>query len=192
MKTRILLLSLISLLFISCNSDSTGLDNDKTNKILMLKVDYTTNTFVGGTEFSFAKQTDDFTIKSEYVEPGDFGSVKLIYKELDDTLFIGTIHWSGLGEMTFPKSLQPSSSFKVDLKEIFILPPNGFENVFNPDNLKYDDDKYMQVWSGVQNLVKVREYISSNPSQNTKLFLYTPSVGEGDPLDWYWIIYLKS
>ena len=192
MKTRILLLSLISLLF-SCNSDSAVLEEDiKTNDVLMLKVNYTTNTFAGGAEFKFAKQTNDFTIINEYVEPSDFGSLKLIYKELNVTLFSGTIHWSGLGKMTFPESLKPSNSFKTVGTEEMILPPkNGFENVFNPNNQKHDYDEYLQAWSGVQNLVLVREYLSSYTSQKIKLFLYTPSVGEGNPLDWYWIIFLQ-
>ena len=28
--------------------------------------------------------------------------------------------------------------------------------------------------------------------QKVKLFLYKPSVGMGDPLDWDWIVYLKK
>ena len=188
MKTSIILLSLISLLF-SCNSDNADLDETTSTQVLMLKVDYTTNTFEGGTEFHFSKQTDSLTIVNEYVEPNDFGSVKLIYQELNEPLFDGTIHWMGLGKMTFPESLQPAHDFKnVDTKDLR-YPMGGFENVFNPKNEKHD---YNKVWLSVQGLVKVREYLIANPNQKAKLFLYTPSVGEGNPLDWDWIIYLKK
>lgn len=188
MKTRILLLSLISLLF-SCNSDYVDLDIDAPSQVLMLKVDYTTHAFEGGTVFGFSKQTDDFTIINEYAEPGDFGSVKLIYKELNETLFFGTIHWMGLGKMTFPERLKPAKDFKnVDTMDL-VYPMGGFENVFNPNNQKYEYDK---VFLSVQGLVKVREYLYANPNQKVKMFLYTPSVGVGDPLDWDWIIYLKK
>ena len=110
MKTRILLLSLISLL-LGCNSDNVDLNNDAPTQVLMLKVDYTTHAFEGGTEFGFSKQTGDFTIINEYKEPGDFGSIKLIYKELNEILFFGTIHWMGVGEMTFPKNLKSPKDF---------------------------------------------------------------------------------
>ena len=186
MKTRILLLSLISLL-LSCNSEIV--DKIRTTEVLMLKVDYTTHAFEGGTEFNFSGHTDNFTIINEYVEPSDFGSVKLTYKELNETLFDGTIHWMGLGEMTFPKKLKSPKEFEFTITQDFVYPINGFENVFNPQNQKYEYDK---VWSSVQNIMKVREYLIANPEQKVKVFLYTPSVGEGDPLDWDWIVYLKK
>lgn len=187
MKTRVLILSLMSLL-ISCNSDSIDIDESVT-QVLMLKVDYTTNIFVGGTDFNFSKLNGNFTIVNEYVEPNDFGSVKLIYKELNETLFNGTIHWMGLGKMTYPESLKAADDFEIVSTKDLVYPKNGFENVFNPHNQKYE---YYKVWLSVQNLVKVREYLIANPNQKVKLFLYTPSVGAGDPLDWDWIIYLKK
>lgn len=187
MKTRVLILSLISLLF-SCNSDYVDID-EETTQVLMLKVDYTTNTFEGGIEFNFLNETDNFTIVNEYVEPNDFGSVKLIYKELNKTLFNGTIHWMGLGEMTYPEKLESPKTFKTVGTYDLVYPKNGFENVFNPNNQKYE---YEVVWQSIQQLVKVREYLHANPDQKVKLFLYTPSVGAGDPLDWDWIFYLKK
>ncbi len=67
--------------------------------------------------------------------------------------------------------------------------PTGFENVFNPHDRELDCDK---AWLSVQGLVKVREFLAANPNQKAKLFPYTPSVGEGNPTDWYWVIYLKK
>lgn len=191
MKTKFLFLFLACVL-LGCNSENIDLDinieTDAPNQVLLLKVDYTTNDFEGGTILGFSKQTDNFTITNEYVEPGDFGSVKLIYKELSQTLFEGTIHWMGLGKMAFPQKLEPASSFKRVITQDFYR-ANGFENVFNPDKRELDYDK---PWISVQGLVKTREFLTANPNQKAKLFLYTPSVGEGDPKDWYWIIYLKK
>ena len=189
MKTKILFLFLIGILF-GCNSDNMDINlaTDAPNQILMLKVDYTTNTFEGGTIFGFSKPTDNFTIINEYVEPSDFGNVKLIYKELNETLFAGTIHWMGLGKMTFPEKLEPANSFE-HVKTYDLRYPNGFEVVFNPDNRELD---YGKAWQSVQGLVKVREFLAANPDQKAKLFLYTPSVGAGNPKDWYWVIYLKK
>jgi len=179
-------------LLLSCakNIDLQKKQNGQaTNKVLMLKVDYTTNTFEGGREFTFTKPATTFTITNQYKAPGDFGSIKLIYHELNETLFDGTIHWMGLGQMNFPRSLQPSGKFDKMLTTDFIYPINGFQNVFNPNNEDYD---YTSVWMSIQPLVKVREYLKSNPDQTVKIFLYTPSVGVGNPADWDWIIYIKN
>lgn len=189
MKTKILFLFLTGILF-GCNSENmdAGIETNAPNQILMLKVDYTTNAFQGGTILGFRKKTDKFTIENQYVEPSDFGSIKLIYKELDRTLFEGTIHWMGLGKMTFPEKLEPANSFEFVLTKDLRY-PGGFENVFNPGHRELDYDK---AWLSVQGLVKVREFLDANPDQKAKLFLYTPSVGVGDPTDWYWVIYLKK
>ncbi|KUK78350.1 MAG: hypothetical protein XD92_0370 [Proteiniphilum acetatigenes] len=186
MQVRILFLLFIGLL-LGCNSENVFVD-DTPGQVLMLKVDYTTNRFEGGTEFHFSRSTDDFTIENEYKEPGDFGNVKLRYKELNEPLFEGTIHWMGLGEMLFPEKLEPARNFDRLVTEDIVYPVNGFEDVFNPLNL---DLEYDAAWFAVQNLVKAREYLRANPAQKVKLFLYTPSVGEGNPEDWDWIIYLK-
>ena len=184
MKTKLLFLFLMGIL-LGCTSEN--IVTDAPTQVLMLKVDYTTNTFEGGTILGFSRQTENFTITNKYVSPGDFGSVKLIYKELNQTLFEGSIHWMGLGKMTFPEKLEPASSFEHVITED-IRYPSGFEDVFNPDNRELD---YEMPWYSVQGLVKVREFLADNPDQKVKMFLYTPSVGEGDPKDWYWVIYLK-
>lgn len=186
MKVKILILLFIGLL-LGCDSEDMSVD-DTANRILLLKVDYTTNTFEGGTEFHFSQQTDNFTIENEYKEPSDFGYVKLRYTELDEPLFEGTIHWMGLGEMKYPEKLEPANKFKRVPTEDLVYPVNGFENVFDPQNLDLD---YNGAWVTAQQLVKAREYLRANPSQKVKLFLYTPSVGEGNPEDWSWIIFLK-
>lgn len=190
MKTKSLLLFLLVVLF-GCSSENVdiGIDSDSPNQILMLKVDYTTNAFEGGTILGFSERSKSFSIINEYVEPSDFGSVKLIYKELNQTIFSGTIIWGGLGKMIFPEKLEPTKNFEVDPLKIYVLPKNGFKDVFNSGNLELN---YEKPWSSVQGLVKVREFLDENPNQKVKLFLYTPSVGVGNPKDWYWIIYLKK
>ena len=189
MKTKILFLFLTGILF-GCNSENMdiSMETNAPTQVLMLKVDYTTNAFEGGTIFGFSQKTDKFTMESKYVEPSDFGSVQLVYKELNRTLFQGTIHWMGLGKMTFPEKLEPAKSFE-HVKTYDLRYPAGFENVFNPHDRELDYDK---AWLSVQGLVKVREFLAANPDQKAKLFLYTPSVGVGDPTDWYWVIYLKK
>lgn len=193
--TKFVFLLFAAILF-ACKADDvetkinaeTDIESDAPNQVLMLKVDYTTNTFDGGTILGFSKKNNNFTIEDEYVPPGDFGSVKLIYKELNEPLFFGTIHWMGLGEMTFPEKLEPADSFKHTLTND-VRYPKGFEGIVIPESLKIN---YEKPWLSVQGLLKVRQFLADNPEQKVKMFLYTPSIGEGNPEDWFWMIYLKK
>ena len=167
---------------------SEGASCGSEGNVLMLKVDFLTNTFRGGYEYSFDNAPNSFTITKDYRSPGDFGYLKLFYSEINEMLFYGTIVWMGCGKMYFPTYLLPANSFdRVDTKD-YVFPVNGFENLLMVT--EYSD--YGQVWNSVQGLVKVRGYLGANPQQKVKLFLYTPSVGVGDPADWYWILFLKK
>lgn len=192
MKAKLFLFILLSIL-LGCSSDelnsNVDLDADAPNQVLLLKVDYTSNTFEGGAILSFKEQTESFTIENEYTPPGDFGSIKLFYKELNKQVFFGTIHWMGLGEAQYPEKWELPNKFSATSSEDFVQPHNGFVNVFDPQDQKPDHSK---AWLSVQYLVKVREYLTANPNQTVQLFLYTPSVGVGNPEDWYWVFFLKK
>lgn len=191
MRTKIFLLTAIVILT-GCNPDDLHTGKKSVNQVLMLQVDYTTLAFEGGVEFHFEKPTDGFTITHEYVPPSDFGKVKLFYKELDELLFEGTIHWMGTGKMIFPEKLVPADKFNATVTHDLIIPVNGFEDIFNPDNRNFENEDYYNVWLSVQYLTKTRMYLGANPLQKVKMFLYTPSVGEGDPMDWKWIVFLMK
>ena len=195
MKKIISLLSLFILLT-SCSNDdaianlnSTGLlFEPETNKVLLLKVDYTTNTFEGGKELTFDSNTTTFSTNYQYVTPADFGSIKIFYTELNTQLFYGDIIWMGTGEIHFPTDFQPASSFEfVNTFAAIDLP--SVENIFNPNNEIFD---YTNPLNQVIYLSKVIEYRASNPNASAKIFLYQPSVGIGDPATWKWIIIFKN
>ncbi len=98
----------------------------------------------------------------------------------------------GTGKMNFPEKLVPADKFNKVITEDLVIPSNGFENIFNPDNHDLTYEYYYEIWLRVQNLTKAREYLRVNPLQKVKVFLYTPSVGVGNPLDWNWIVYLQK
>lgn len=192
MKTKFLTLFALIIVLASCIGSEDDLANTnpvQDNKVLLLKIDYTTNTFEGGKEFTFSDTTATFNIQVEHQQPADFGGIQLYYKELDAKLFDGTIVWNGTGAISYPESFEPASSFEVVLTNDYVYPTEGFENVFNPNNETYD---YQTVWSAAQSLVKTREYLFSNPDAKARIFLYTPSVGIGNPEEWDWIIVLKN
>ena len=107
METKILTFVAIIMTLISCsnNNDETNNQITSPNNVLVLKVDYNTNQFEGGKELSFTTTTSNMTINNQYVSAGDFGSIKLKYQELNETLFDGTIVWSGLGQINYPQNL---------------------------------------------------------------------------------------
>ena len=185
------LLSTLSILLLnSCSKNRTEIIADNNgNKVLLLKVDYTTNKFEGGKELIFTDSAATFTVANEYKAPGDFGNIKLIYRELEATLFDGTIIWSGTGKMNYPQNLQGPEQFNSVATADFVSPGSGFENVFNPGNKVYN---YTAPWSAIQKLVKVRTYLKAYPAQSVKLFLYAPSVGIGNPAEWDWIFFIKN
>ena len=191
MKSNFLIiLSLVFTLF-SCSREEDEMiaPDVNPNNVLVLKVDYNTNAFEGGKELFFTETTSTMTVSNQYVQPADFGSLQLIYTELNETIFDGTIVWNGLGQMNFPQNMLPANQFEHVLTADYVLPASGFENVFNPNNASYN---YESVWTSVQGLVKVRQYLQSNPTATVKLFLYTPSVGFGNPEEWDWIVIMKN
>lgn len=190
MKSNFLIILSVVFTLFSCSNDeadTTPIANP--GNVLVLKVDYNTNAFEGGKELSFANATSTMTVSNQYVSPSDFGSIKLIYAELNETIFDGTIVWNGLGQITFPQNLLQADQFERVLTADYVEPISGFENVFNPNNTTYD---YEPIWISVQGLVKVRQYLLSNPNATVKIFLYTPSVGYGNQEEWDWIIIMKN
>lgn len=192
MKTKIFCLLMIGLLIGCSSGDPADPEQTPKNKVLLLKVDYTSEVFEGGKEFHFPEPSEAFTIAERYEPPGDFGIVELRYEEINEVLFFGTIVWMGLGEMSFPANIRPPEQFALVETEDYVSPGKGFENIFDPYDQQEENFDYTEIWASVQNLVKVREYLDSNPNQKVKIFLYAPSVGVGNPLDWDWFIFMKK
>lgn len=195
MKNKILLMGL-GLLLVACSDETTApVEKVKENKVLMLKVDLLTSAFEGGKELTF-EEASAFTIGVDYESPGDFGGIKLKYQELNAPLFEGTIHWMGLGEMSYPE-IDPPSAFSTS--EILVMLPgeNQREVIqYLPDAMPLDEwpyqPDYETLWSAVSSLHIVRDYRAANPNSKVNFFLYTPSVGVGNPADWDWFIILKN
>lgn len=185
------LMGLIILTITSCDKKVNSNNPTSNNStVLLLKVDYTTNIFMGAKEIVLPTDSPSFNITSQYVSPADFGSIKLTYKEINQTIFNASIIWMGDGVMSFPASFDSSSNFSYVTLNDTINPVAGFKDVFNPMNTSYD---YYQVWYSVQRLTKVRQFLQNTTANSAvKLFLYTPGVGSGDPTKWYWVIFLKK
>ena len=191
MKKPLFVLLVFISLFSSCSEENAPVDDttDEPNKVLLLKVDYLTNIFQGGKETTYSENSNSFTISHQIVAPVDFGNIKLKYDEINQILFDGDIIWMGLGQIHYPQNMLAANQFGAVLTADVVFPTKNFNPILPQPNL---GNNYNQVWMAVQNLVKVRQYLISNPTGVVHLYLYTPSVGVGDPADWKWIILMKN
>ena len=191
MKKLLLIIFFFVSLFSSCTEEnSTSAENTtQPNQVLLLKVDYLTNTFQGGKETSYTETSNSYTISHQSIPAVDFGNIKLKYNEINQILFDGDIIWMGLGQIHYPQNMLAANQFDAVLTADVVFPSTNFNHILPEPNLS---NNYNQVWMAVQNLVKVRQYLISNPTGVVHLYLYTPSVGVGNPADWKWIILMKN
>lgn len=191
MKKAVVFLMLIGLV-LSCDKNDEQEIKNETNKVVLLKVDYLTNVFEGGKELEFSPSTS-FTISSNYVPPSDFGSIQLFYSELNETIFDGTIVWSGTGQRSYPAGIDLPNTFSHSTNNLPMPNISMFEKVIYSQFSIYPDTiEYANIWNSINNLELVSDYRNSNPNGKINLFLYTPSVGAGIPAEWDWYIYLKN
>ncbi len=192
MKSFILFVIFICL-FTCSNSDETITVPIESNKVLLLKVDYTAHSLEGAKELIFEESTDNFEISFEYQAPGDFGNIKLFYNQLDEVIFDGTIIWLGTGEIAFPDTFISAESLNTIDNSLELPSLSLFQNVIYDEFAYYPEDiDYSSMWNAIDNLELVSEYRSSNPNSSINVFLYTPSVGIGNPLEWDYFIILKN
>jgi hypothetical protein len=185
---KIIFLSVVILLLTAC---SDGIE--KGTKILMLKVDYMTSEFEGGHEQLISTKksgnANEIPISVDYVSPGDFGNIALYYQPSKELIFDGSIIWMGCGEITYPRSFNdPDYYEKMNEK---VKQPDTFQYInYEPESFGTDSSDYSKIWEAVSDLAIVSEYMKSN--KKVGLFLYTPSVGVGDPYDWDWFVIMET
>ena len=172
----------------STGSDVTSTPGTSSAKLLILKVDYTNRIFEGGQEINLTGaiiNCDSIPLKKEYQSPGDFGNLRLLYLFTNDTIFDGSIIWSGHGRMRLPKTLNPPNSFLVLNNKIVMPDSSRLQNL----HFTYPASRDSIPWSAISNLDIVKQYLKYN--KKVGYFLYTPSVGMGNPAEWDWFFILS-
>lgn len=191
---KILLVSLLGMFATACSDDTETIVNEPVtqNNVLLLKVDYTTQAFEGGKELEF-ENADGFTISKTFNQPSDFGDITLKYEQTGDTLFYGSIHWNGAGQIYYPENISPANGFTALPQALPLPAESNFEVIYPLDTDEPQDEvPYTALWNAVASLQKVKEYREANPTAKIYLYLYTPSVGFGNPEEWKWIIFIKN
>ena len=189
---RYLTYFILSILLFACTKEEVIPKEEcreaSANTVLLLKVDYTTNTFEGGFEQAINQGLsagDSLPIRVDLVAPSDFGNISLYYGPTNDLLFDGSIIWMGTGEISFPASFNGANTYTLT-DSISALPDSSRFQLM----LGYEPDDYAAIWESIDDLCIVLEYLKSN--KNIGLFLYAPSVGVGNPADWDWIFVMSK
>ena len=168
-------------------------DTDLHKNILISKVDYLTFRYKGfyalnvqnpvqtGTEIPFL---------AEYQAPCDFGWIKLYYQNTDNLLMSGDITWMGCGQLEFPTGFRAGRQLNNRLpypgqnKISFINDAGTYQTVT-------DDADLQRIWQTVSKQQEFRRYYA-NSHKKVAVYLYTPSVGIGNPADWYYLVFIEQ
>lgn len=168
-------------------------ESDLRKHILISKVDYMTYQYKGFYALNVSGKTDAdafIPIVSEYQSPGDFGFIRLYYRNTGNLLLDGTIIWDGCGQLLFP------GSFRAGLPEKEALPFPGVDLFRRLDTagryIETVDEKEMRhIWQSVSQQKEFRHYYGNSRKQVT-VYLYGPSVGMFDPYAAYYLVFTEQ
>jgi len=186
---KLLLLTLLIVLHSACtrHCDCTI----KANRILLLKVDFLTYQFEGAFEQVLSSPFGNFDtipISNDFTPPGDFGNLTMYYLPDSEVVFNGDIVWNGWGPINFPPVFEPASNFNRATNALSVPDSSRFQYLFHaipPYKSPLDS-----IWMDIANLHILKEF--NDGDKKIGYFLYTPSVGAGDPADWDWFVVLNS
>lgn len=193
---KLFLLLVTTLCLSSCSSDiddklptqQVSLDRE----LIFLKVDYQTNTFLGGNIFTYPNlaMSTNIPLLETYVQPGDFGSYTLTFTPTNDIIFDGHIYWLGGAPNDIAVSYTANdfttsaSTASVNFNNCQYFMPT--EDYVSQEGYPIN---YQNVWNAVSNLEITNEVINDNGKVG--FFLYTPGLGAFSPgyAQWFVILY---
>ena len=168
-------------------------ESDLKKDILICKVDYLTFRYKGFYALNVSGKTNNgdlIPITSEYMSPGDFGFIKLYYRNTGNLLLDGTIVWSGCGALSFPESFRAG----LPLQEAISFP--GTEHFARLG----EDGQYVEtvnewemkhIWQSVSYQKEFQHYFS-NSTKKVAVYLYAPSVGLFNPYEAYYLVFVEQ
>lgn len=170
--------------------------------ILIAKVDYMTFEYGGFYSMNVTNKQNEgneIPFLADYMSPGDFGYIKLYYRDQSNLLMDGSIIWAGCGELNFPETFVKGNSSNTYVPEYTMKRGLSFPS----DRISYidADGSYVQdvdesdndlgyIW---QTLSAQDEFMSyyEQTSKKVAVYLYQPSVGMGDPYEWYYMVFVE-
>ena len=168
---------------------------DLQKNILISKVDYLTfrpKGFYAMNVQNPVSTGNEIPFVAQYQPPGDFGWFKMFYQNTDNLLAHGSIVWMGCGELTFPESFR--AGHKLDSG----LPYPGQSRIaYINDEGQYctvnaAQEVYLQrIWQTLSKQEEFQHYYG-NSHKKVAVYLYTPSMGIGEPADWYYLVFTEQ
>ena len=167
--------------------------SDLQKHILISKVDYLTFRHKGFYALNVTNKLNsgnEIPFVSQYQAPGDFGYIKLFYRNTDNLLMDGSIVWAGCGALTFP------DHFRAGLPMDAGLPYPGQDRIAFINNgghyVTVTDERELQyIWQSVSRQKEFQHYYG-NSSKKVAVYLYAPSVGVGNPADAYYLVFTEQ
>ncbi len=168
-------------------------ESDLHKNILICKVDYLTFRYKGFYALNVSGKTNNgdlIPITSEYMSPGDFGFIKLYYRDKTNLLLDGTIVWSGCGALSFPES------FRAGLPEKEAIPFPGVERFARlSEGGQYvetaNEWEMKHIWQSVSYQKEFQHYYG-NSNKKVAVYLYAPSIGLFDPYAAYYLVFVEQ
>ena len=168
-------------------------ETDLQKHILISKVNYLTFRYKGFYALNVTDKLnsgDEIPFLSQYQSPGDFGYIKLFYRNTNNLLMDGSIIWMGCGNLNFP------DHFRAGLPMDNGLPYPGQSRIaFINDGGHYEtvtDERELQyIWQSVSRQKEFQHYYG-NSSKKVAVYLYTPSVGVGNPAEAYYLVFTEQ
>ncbi len=170
--------------------------------ILIAKVDYMTFEYGGFFSMNVTNKQNEgneIPFLADYMSPGDFGYIKLYYHDESNLLMDGSIVWAGCGELNFPETFVKGGNIdtyvpEYTMKRSLLFPSDRISYIDADGSYVQDvdesDNDLGYIW---QTLSAQEEFMSyyEQTSKKVAVFLYAPSVGIGNPYDWYYMVFVE-
>ncbi len=185
-KFYLMIVGFFSIFFLTsaCHWDQ---DEDKIadNKVLILKFSHDTNDFIEGKEYKSFNKTDQFTITVSKETTPDEIITNVTYIETNALLLkTSTLRLPEKGKIIIPQDFSNATAFERVETNDFVTPQNGYEEV---EAYILNESHFIDLWAKIQSLVKVREYLKSNPNQQIQVFFHQHSI-ESSQGNWIFIL----
>lgn len=165
---------------------------DLQKHILISKVDYLTFRYKGFYALNVTNKLNtgnEIPFVADYRSPGDFGYIKLYYRNTNNLLMDGTIIWAGCGALNFPDSFRAGHRLASGMP----YPGQGriaFINNEGHYTAVTDEYELQCIWQTLSHQQEFRHYYTHS-SKRVAVYLYTPSVGVGNPADAYYLVFTE-
>ena len=133
------------------------------------------------------------------MSPSDGGYVKLYYRDESNLLMYGTIIWNGCGELIYPNAFVKGGNVdtyvpEYTMKRSLLFPSDRISYIDADGNYVQDVDESDNDLGYIWQTLSAQEEFMSYYEQTAKkvaVFLYAPSVGVGDPYEWYYMVFVE-